>query len=113
LFTDKNHVPVRILCKDGIVWFALKHKGRSLDQTELRFFASEVYGHTKEDAERAFDSFFQSDVDFQNALKGKQYAKWAKVDLSTIFSYAYHGEEKATETNVKSTKPEENSDAHK
>ena len=103
-FTDKNHVPVRILCKDGIVWFALNHKGRSTDHTELRFFASEGYGHTEEDAARAFDSFFQSELDFKNALKGKQYKKWAKVDLSTIFSYAYHGEEKATKTKVKPTK---------
>jgi len=103
-FTDKNHVPVRILCKDGIVWFALNHKGRSIDHTELRFFASEGYGHTEEDAERAFDSFFQSELDFKNALKGQQYKKWAKVDLSTIFSYAYHGDEKSTNTKVKPTK---------
>jgi hypothetical protein len=105
-FTDKNHVPVRILCKDGIVWFALKHRGRSTDHTELRFFASEGYGHTEKDAERAFESFFESDEDFKKALKGKQYKKWAKVDLSTIFSYAYHGEEKTTETKPTKTKGE-------
>jgi len=112
-FTDKNHVPVRILCKDGIVWFALKHRGRSTDHSELRFFASEGYGHTEKDAERAFDSLFQSDEDFKKALRGKQYKKWAKVDLSTIFSYAYHGVENATKAKVKSTKTRGDSDARK
>jgi regulator of replication initiation timing len=92
LLSVKNRKPIMKLSKSGMVLFSRKDQPAEWDQVLLLVDKKPM--KNKEARLKLIKMMFEMRAGLPKYLRSKELAKWAKIDLETVFSYDWHGRDK-------------------